>query len=52
MPLSAFIVLADYYTVALIIEPLFPEVDAAYFGSLSLKPIEEIARRLFSGDVR
>jgi len=30
------------------VEPLFPEVGAAYFGSLSLGPIEEIARRLFS----
>jgi hypothetical protein len=52
MPVSAFVVLAHYYTVALIIEPLFPEIGAAYFGSLSLKPIEEIARRLLLGDVR
>ena len=44
----AFVVLAYYYTVALIIEPLFPEIGAAYFGSLSLNPIEEIDRRLLS----
>jgi len=44
----ALVTLAYYYTVALIVEPVFPEVGAAYFGSLSLGPIEEIARRLFS----
>jgi len=45
---SALVILAHYYTVALVVEPLFPEVGAAYFGSLSLGPIESIARRLFS----
>ena len=50
MPLSAFVVLAHYYTIALIVEPLFPEIGAAYFGSLSLNPIEEIARRMVSLD--
>jgi hypothetical protein len=44
----ALVTLAYYYTVALVVEPIFPEVGAAYFGSLSLGPIEEIARRLFS----
>lgn len=48
---SSLVILAHYYTVALVVEPLFPEVGAAYFGSLSLGPIEEIARRLFSIDV-
>lgn len=47
----ALVVLAYYYTVALVVEPIFPEVGAAYFGSLSLQPIEEIARRLFSVNV-
>lgn len=47
----ALVVLAYYYTVALVVEPLFPEVGAAYFGSLSLQPIEGIARRLFSFNV-
>lgn len=48
---SALVILAHYYTTALVVEPLFPEVGAAYFGSLSLGPIEEIARRLFSINV-
>ena len=48
---SALIILAHYYTMALVVEPLFPEVGAAYFGSLSMGPIEEIARRLFSINV-
>lgn len=48
---SALIILAHYYTIALVVEPLFPEVGAAYFGSLSLGPIEEIARRVFSINV-
>jgi hypothetical protein len=47
----ALVTLAYYYTVALVVEPIFPEVGAAYFGSLSLQPIEEIARRLFSLNV-
>jgi len=51
MPPSAFVVLAYYYTIALVIEPLFPEIGAAYFGSLSLNPIEEVARRLVSLNV-
>jgi hypothetical protein len=48
---SALVTLAHYYTVALVVEPMFPEVGASYFGSLSLGPIEEIARRLFSINV-
>jgi hypothetical protein len=47
----ALVILAHYYMVALVVEPLFPEVGAAYFSSLSLGPIEEIARRLFSINV-
>jgi hypothetical protein len=47
----ALVILAHYYTIALVVEPLFPEVGAAYFGSLSVGPIEEIARRLFSINV-
>lgn len=48
---SALVILAHYYTVALVVEPLFPEIGAAYFGSLTLGPIEEIARRIFSINV-
>ncbi len=40
--------IAHLYTVALVMERLFPEIGAAYFGSLSIGPVEEIARRLFS----
>lgn len=47
----ALVTLAYYYTVALVVEPIFPELGTAYFGSLSIGPIEEIARRLFSLNV-
>jgi hypothetical protein len=43
--------LAYYYTIALVVEPIFPDVGAAYFGSMSLGPIEEIARRLWSHNI-
>ncbi len=57
---SALLIIAHYYTVALFMERLFPEIGAAYFGSLSIGPVEEIARRLlcinvagrFDGDVQ
>ncbi|EFZ00695.1 Zn(2)-C6 fungal-type DNA-binding domain protein [Metarhizium robertsii ARSEF 23] len=45
---NSLIVIAHLYTVALLMERLFPEIGAAYFGSLSISPIEEIARRLMS----
>lgn len=45
---SALVIIAHYYTVALVMERLFPEIGAAYFGSLSIGPVEEIARRLLS----
>lgn len=45
---SALVVIAHYYTVALLMERLFPEIGAAYFGSLTIGPLEQIARRLFS----
>jgi hypothetical protein len=48
MPPSTFLNPAYLYTVALIIEPLLPEVDASYLNSLSLKPI---ARRFVSMNV-
>ncbi|OAA56971.1 c6 zinc finger domain containing protein [Niveomyces insectorum RCEF 264] len=43
--------IAHLYTVALVMERLFPEIGAAYFGSLSIGPVEEIARRLLSINV-
>jgi hypothetical protein len=45
---NALLVIAHYYAVALLMERLFPEIGAAYFGSLSIGPVEEIARRLLS----
>ncbi|KAK8135317.1 hypothetical protein PG984_003257 [Apiospora sp. TS-2023a] len=48
---SALVVIAHYYTAAMLMERLFPEIGAAYFGSLSVGPVEEIARRLMSFNV-
>ncbi|KAI1485670.1 hypothetical protein F5X96DRAFT_682629 [Biscogniauxia mediterranea] len=48
---SALVVIAHYYTAAIMMERLFPEIGAAYFGSLSIGPVEEIARRLLSINV-
>ncbi|ERT02312.1 hypothetical protein HMPREF1624_00610 [Sporothrix schenckii ATCC 58251] len=48
---SSLVSVAHLYTVALVMERLFPEIGAAYFGSLSIGPVEEIARRLFSINV-
>lgn len=45
---SALIVIAHYYAVALLMERMFPEIGAAYFGSLSIGPLEDISRRLKS----
>ena len=48
---ASLISIAHLYTVALVMERLFPEIGAAYFGSLSIGPVEEIARRLLSINV-
>jgi hypothetical protein len=45
---DSLVAIAHLYTVALLMERMFPEIGSAYFGSLSLVPIEEIARRLMS----
>lgn len=45
---SSLIIIAHYYAVALLMERMFPEIGAAYFGSLSIGPLEEISRRLKS----
>lgn len=45
---TALLTIAHYYTVAMLMERLFPEIGAAYFGSLALGPVEDIARRLLS----
>lgn len=43
---SALLAIAHYYTVALLMERLFPEIGAAYFGSLTMSPVEAIHARL------
>ncbi|CAD6503146.1 BgTH12-02815 [Blumeria graminis f. sp. triticale] len=45
----ALLTLAHLYAMAILIEPLFPEVGAAYFGSLSIGPVERIEQMLFYG---
>jgi hypothetical protein len=45
---SALVVIAHYYTAALLMERLFPEIGAAYFGSMTIGPVEDIARRLYA----
>lgn len=45
---NSLVVISHLYTVALLMERLFPEIGAAYFGSLTIGPVEEIARRLMS----
>jgi hypothetical protein len=45
---SALVLIAHYYTAALLMERLFPEIGAAYFGSMTIGPVEAIARRLFA----
>jgi hypothetical protein len=44
---SVIVLLAHYYGVALAVEPLFPAVGAAYFGTMSVGPIEQIHKTLF-----
>jgi len=43
---SVMVLLAQFYGVALAVEPLFPAVGAAYFGTMSVGPIEQIHRTL------
>lgn len=43
---SVMVLLAHFYGVALAVEPLFPAVGAAYFGTMSVGPIEHIHRTL------
>jgi hypothetical protein len=45
---KSLVVIAHYYTAALLMERLFPEIGAAYFGSMTIGPVEEIARRLYA----
>lgn len=44
---STLLVIAHYYTAALVMERLFPEIGASYFGSMAIRPLEQIARQLY-----
>ncbi|KAF3770620.1 hypothetical protein M406DRAFT_285362 [Cryphonectria parasitica EP155] len=48
---NALVVIAYYYTVAVLMERMFPEIGAAYFGNLAIGPLEEIDKRLVSHSV-
>ena len=48
---SSLVIIAHYYTAALVMERLFPEIGAAYFGSMTIGPVEDIARRLWSMNI-
>lgn len=43
---SMMVVLAHFYAAALAMGPVFPDIGAAYFGSMSISPIEEIVNSL------
>lgn len=45
---NSLLIIAHYYTAAMVMERLFPEIGAAYFGSLTLAPVEDIGRRLLA----
>jgi len=45
---NSLLAIAHLYTVALLMERMFPEIGSAYFGSLSVTPIEEISRRMMA----
>lgn len=45
---NALVTIAYYYTVAVLMERMFPEIGSAYFGSLSIGPLEEVDKRLVS----
>lgn len=45
---NALVTIAYYYTVAILMERMFPEIGVAYFGSLSMGPLDEVDKRLVS----
>ncbi|KAM3519820.1 hypothetical protein NHJ13051_007244 [Beauveria bassiana] len=47
---NSLVVIAYFYTVALLLECLLPDIGAAHFASQSIFAVEEIARRLMSAD--
>lgn len=45
---GAVAVMSHFYATALALEPLFPEIGGAYFGSLSVAPIEKMHQMLLT----
>lgn len=45
---GAVAVMSHFYSTALALEPLFPEIGGAYLGSLSVSPIEKMHQMLLS----
>ena len=41
-------VLSQFFSVALALEPLFPEIGGAYLGTMSVPPIEEMQRMFYA----
>ncbi|KAI9896988.1 hypothetical protein N3K66_008010 [Trichothecium roseum] len=48
---NSLLAVSHLYTVALLMERLFPEIGSAYFGSLCIQPVENIARHLMSYNI-
>lgn len=45
---GALAVMSHFYAMALALEPIFPEIGGAYFGSLSVVPIEKMHQMLLA----
>ena len=46
--LGSIAVLSHFFSAALIIEPLFPEIGGSYFGSMAAEPIDEMRTKLLT----
>jgi hypothetical protein len=46
--LGALAVLAQFFAAALVLEPLYPEIEGAYFGDMAVAPLEAIDRIFLS----
>lgn len=45
--LGSLAILSQFYSVALALEPIFPEIGGSYLGSMAILPIEDIRRILY-----
>ncbi|KAL1983601.1 hypothetical protein VTN96DRAFT_10180 [Rasamsonia emersonii] len=46
--ISALAVLAQFFGTALVLEPIFPEIEGSYLGSMAVAPLEDIDRIVLS----